>query len=206
MGTGPVAVKSLAVPPAMSTITSGSAPTRAPDRRQIPAAPPTVRVEPRVQCLRKIEGNLPMGTRAARHYDDASPIKLVVLLAALDPAEKCGFVHPQRQLNIHRRLICGRYSRKNAGLQPGLGKSGTGDSVTPGFHSTQSGPRLVTIQERSLGRVAGALNRLRQTSLQVVGHAANFRFAGKLTRRRWSPIISASTSINSTRRGDRRKQ
>ena len=90
-----------------------------------------------------------MGARAARHYDDASPIKLVVLLAALDPAEKRGFVHPQRQLNTHRRLICGRYSirapLKNAGLQPGLGgaKSGTGDSVTPGFRSTQSGPRLV---------------------------------------------------------------
>jgi hypothetical protein len=105
-------------------------------------------------------------------------------------------------------VIAIRAPWKNAGLQPGLGgaKSGTGDSVTPGFHSTQSGPRLVTIQVRSLGRVAGGLNRLRQTSLQVVGYAANFRFSGKLTRRRWSPIISASTSINSIRRGDRRKQ
>jgi hypothetical protein len=55
-----------------------------------------------------------MRARAARHHDDASPIKLVSLLAALDPAEKRGFVHPQRQLNIHRRLIGGRYSNPRA--------------------------------------------------------------------------------------------
>ena len=53
------------------------------------------------------------------------------------------------------------------------------------------------------GEIAGRCGRLYrspQTSLQVVGYAANFRSAGKLTRRSQSPIIFASTSMNSTRR------
>src|SRR6266700_8281531 len=83
-------------------------------RRALQIALQTADPCPGIQRLEQLCGNLPVRPRAAGRHDDASPIELRTFFAALDPVEERGLVHAHGQLNIHGRLIAGRYSNPHA--------------------------------------------------------------------------------------------
>jgi hypothetical protein len=73
-----------------------------------------VRRQANIQCLRKIERNLPVCPRASGHHENAAPIKFVTFLLSLDPGQKRLFIHADRRLNIHL-LILAAFSHRKKG-------------------------------------------------------------------------------------------
>jgi hypothetical protein len=196
MSTGPAAVKSLPVPPAMSTTTSGKR-TEA-GSKSTPNSGSTAHLSGSSRAYNAFARLkvICQCARAARHHHDASSIKLITLAAALDPVERRDLVHSHRELNIHRRLVCGRCSNPQAIEKPSFmapdERSEIPDRLTgllPVFVSLKP-CCAAQAQVSQPGPFGDGLDRCRQTSRQLNGCAANSRFTGKLTRRSQSPIIS----------------